>query len=183
MNVHESWIIYVTGSGKRRHFTQKLKNELLTWCYSAYLASQNSTYHRAWSPTIAELHALVLSHLQENFNYCIIRKQRFFNYLCSTRDTYPYTRINWLRGRGAVFFPEWVSVFKPRACLLRVASGASNFAWRETKDQSYSWGKKIFFVKYKLFFCIALRTVILKNRQLRQMPPFRRACHIFWSIV
>ena len=37
---------------------------LLTWCYSAYLASQIGTYHRAWSPTIAELHALVLSHLQ-----------------------------------------------------------------------------------------------------------------------
>ena len=70
--------IYVTGSGKRGHFAQKLKNELLTWCYSAYLASQNGTYHRAWSPTIAELHALVLSHLQENFNYCIIRKHRFF---------------------------------------------------------------------------------------------------------
>ena len=67
----------VTGSGKRGHFAQKLKNELLTWCYSAYLASQNGTYHRAWSPTIAELHALVLSHRQENFNYCIIRKQHF----------------------------------------------------------------------------------------------------------
>ena len=79
----------MTGSGKRGHFTQKLKNELLAWCYSAYLASQNGTYHRAWSPTIAELHPLVMSHLQENFNYCSIRKQRFFNYLCSTRDTYP----------------------------------------------------------------------------------------------
>ena len=69
--------IYVTGSAKRGHLAQKLKNELLTWCYSACLASQNGTYHRAWSPTIAELHGLVLSHLQENFNYCIIRKQRF----------------------------------------------------------------------------------------------------------
>ena len=68
---------YVTGSVKREHLAQKLKNEFLTWCYSACLASQNGTYHRAWSPTIAELHALVLSHLQENFNYCIIRKQRF----------------------------------------------------------------------------------------------------------
>ena len=69
---------YVICSGKRGHSAQKfLKNELLTWCYSAYLASQNGTYHRAWSPTIAELHALVLSHLQENFNYCIIRKQCF----------------------------------------------------------------------------------------------------------
>ena len=67
----------MTGSGKRGHFTQKLKNELLTWCYSAHLASQNGINHRAWSPTIAELHALVLSHLQKNFNYCIIRKQCF----------------------------------------------------------------------------------------------------------
>ena len=79
---------------KRGHFTQKLKNELLTWCYSAYFASQNGTYHRAWSPTITELYTLMLSYLRENFNYCIIRKQHFFNYLCSTRDTYPYTRIN-----------------------------------------------------------------------------------------
>ena len=62
---------------ERGHFTQKMNIELLTWCYSAYLASQNGIYHRAWSPTIAEFHALVLSHLQENFNYCIIRKQRF----------------------------------------------------------------------------------------------------------
>ena len=38
--------------------------------------------------------------------------------------------------------------------------------------------KKKFFVKYKLFFCRALRTVILKNCQLREVPPFPRACHI-----
>ena len=37
-----------------------------------------------------------------------------------------------------------MSVFKPHACLLRVACGSSNFAWRETKDQRYSRGKKNF---------------------------------------
>ena len=32
----------MTGSGKRGHFAQKLKNELLTWCYSTFLSSSIS---------------------------------------------------------------------------------------------------------------------------------------------
>ena len=73
------------------HITQHANGKHLLKRSFSLIASQNGTYHRAWSPTIAELHALVLSHLQKNFNYCIIRKQRFFlNYLCSTRDTYPH---------------------------------------------------------------------------------------------
>ena len=93
----------MTGSGKRGHFTQKLKNELLALCCSAYFAGQNGTYHRAWSPTFAELHPLVLS---ENFNYCIIRKLRFLITGVVRAILIPYLRINLLRGRGDVFFTE-----------------------------------------------------------------------------
>ena len=42
---------------------------------------------------------------------------------------------------------------------------------------------KKFFVNYKFFFGIALRTVILKNCQLREVPPFPRACHKLWNEV
>ena len=168
----------MTGSGKRGHFTQKLKNELLAWCYSAYLASQNGTHHRAWSPTIAELHALVLSHLQENFNYCIIRKQRFLKITCALRDTYPIRVSIHNADAVPVFFPEWVSVFELHACLLRVPSGASTLRGERPKTKVTSDVKKFFFCKYKLFFCIALRKIIMKNRQLREVPPFPRACHI-----
>ena len=100
----------MTGSGKKGHFTQKLKNELLTWCYSAYLGSQIGTYHRAWSPTIAELHALVLSHLQENFNYCIISKQRFFLITCAVRAI--LTRI-----RVSIDYADVVPFFSLNECL------------------------------------------------------------------
>ena len=38
---------------------------------------------------------------------------------------------------------------------------------------------KFFFLSNtNYFFCIALRMVILKNCQLREVPPFPRACHI-----
>ena len=96
-------------SGKRGHFAQKLKNELLTWCYSAYLASQNGTYHRAWSPTIAELHALVLSHLQENFNYCI-KKTAFLKITCAVRAI--LTRI-----RVSIDYADAVPFFFLNECL------------------------------------------------------------------
>ena len=95
----------MTGSGKRGNFAQKLKNELLTRCYSAYLASQNGTYHTAWSLTIAELHALVLSHLQENFNYCIIRKQLFFLITCAVRAILTRIRVSIDYADTVPFFP------------------------------------------------------------------------------
>ena len=39
--------------------------------------------------------------------------------------------------------------------------------------------KKKFLSNTNYFFCIELKTVILKNRQLREVPPFPRACHIY----
>ena len=177
--------IYVTGSGKRGHFAQKLKNELLTWCYSAYLASQNGTYHRAWSPTIAELHALVLSHLQENFNYCIIRKHRFFFKLPVQYARYlpVYAYQLTTRTRCRFFFPEWVSVFKPRACLLRVASGASNFAWRERPNTKVTPEVKKFFLSNTNYFLYSTKNGHSEKSSAARSAPFSQSLsHIYiWT--
>ena len=66
---------------------------------------------------------------------------------------------------GALAYLEWLLV-------LQTLRG------KRPKTKVTPEVKKIFFVKYKLFFCIALRTVILKNCQLREVLPFPRACHI-----
>ena len=144
---------YVTGSGKRGHFTQKLKNELLAWCYCVYLASHNGTHHRARSPTIAELHALVLSHLQENFNYCIIRKQLFFKITCAVRailTRYAYQLTT--RTRCRFFFLNECLSLNCALAYLECLLVLQTLRGERPKTKVTSEVKKFFFANTNYFF-------------------------------
>ena len=60
------------------------------------------TYHRAWSPTIAELHVLVEPSPGE-LQLLHYMKLWFFNYPCTTRDTYPVFPYQLTPRSGDVF--------------------------------------------------------------------------------
>ena len=91
------------------------------------------------------------------------------------RDIYAYVYQLIMRTRRRFFSSERVSVFKPCSCLLRVASGASNFAWRETKDQSYSYGKKMFFVKIQIIFLYSTKNGHSEKSSAAPNAPFSQS--------
>ena len=149
-------VVHVSILLLRGHFTQKLKNGLLTWCYSG----QNGTIAELH---VLVLHVLVLSHLQENFNYCIIRKLRFFNYPCTTRNTYPVFAYQ--------LSPRTRCVFSPNECLS-LNGALAYLEWllvlqilrgERPKTKVTPEVKKNNLSNTKFFFFIALRTVILNN--------------------